>query len=175
MQIFYQSGSQTRSSSGAVTPGEKAGPAEQLQRQSSTSAPPGGFCRECTRAELEESRAALDDLGAGLNWPNGARVSIFGDEEIRWRFQQKRSERNMYVAMQRWGQRGTAAIGVLLLIAFGLMRQVGVDQRARKTGHKQLTRGDGWVLVAALAMIGLAAGAGALVGWILIGWGAAVA
>jgi len=80
----------------------------------------------------------------------------------------------MYVAMQRWGQRGTAAIGVLLLIAFGLMRQVGVDQRARKTGHKHLTRGDGWVLVPALAMIGLAAGAGALVGWILIGWGAAV-
>jgi len=137
-------------------------------------APPGGFCRECTRAELEGSPAGLDDLGAGLNWPNGARVSIFGDDEIRRRFQQKRSERNMYVAMQRWGQRGTAAIGVLLLIAFGLMRQVGVDQRARKTGQRQLASGDGRVLVPAVAIIGLAAAAGALLGWMLIGWGGAV-
>jgi len=136
--------------------------------------PTGGFCRECTPEELGQAPATLDQLEAGVSWRNGTRVSVFGDPAVRQRFQQKRAARNFYVRLQRWGQRGTVAIAILLLIAFGLIRQMGVDQRGSNVGYKQLIRGDGRALTSALAIILAAAGVGSLLGYEFVGWGGAV-
>jgi hypothetical protein len=137
-------------------------------------APPTGFCERCDAQELRTPARDVWTLEhQPVAWPNGARVTLFGDAAVIGRYAAFRDASQALLRIERGARYGTFGVATLLLFALFITRQAGTDSVpsvVRTIVHPNLRS---YALAALIIALGFASGLGA--GWWFSGLGSGLA